>query len=159
MIFVRLLVIEYVKRRITLGAKFHGVDWTSLKSLPGPHDKCKRRMSHLMRNRLFRKSVMKLCNMLSEYTNDMNIEERWDDFENKDIKMILDEVLKYKQVDKLEVPKDAQYVSKFPQSNVVVGAEGHVRLVPFRSKSFFSYENCKKMLDKKEKTIWTLIFS
>ncbi|XP_071686100.1 uncharacterized protein [Rutidosis leptorrhynchoides] len=146
----RQLVIEYVKHRATLGAKFHRIDWALLKSLPGPPNACKRRMSNLNRNKQFRNTVMKICNLLSvryakhlqhsqnnslddnsrmiiedhnasalvDYTN-VNTEERWDDFENEDIKMLLDEALKCKQTGLANATKGAQYISKYPQSDVV----------------------------------------
>ncbi|KAL8189135.1 hypothetical protein R6Q57_029396 [Mikania cordata] len=143
----RLLVIEYVKHRAALGAKFHRVDWSSLRSLPAPPETCRRRMTILNRNKQFRKALMRFCNMLSvryarhleasknrsvgdncrvlikEYdfidqTNDVNREERWDDFDNKDILMVLDEVLKYKQVAKMEATKSTRYIFKHGQSDV-----------------------------------------
>ncbi|PWA49195.1 B-block binding subunit of TFIIIC [Artemisia annua] len=121
----RMLVIEYVKHRVALGAKFYRTDWASLKGLPAPPDTCARRMSTLNRNGQFRKAVLSLCNMLrvryvrylqnsknkhkiiiqdqnaaagliDDDTNDL-VDERWDDFDKDDIKMALDEVLKYKQ--------------------------------------------------------------
>lgn len=145
--YFRLLVIEYVKHRVALGAKFHRVVWSSLPSLPGPPDTCRRRMTILNRNKQFRKALMRLCNMLSEryaihldasknkspgdncrvivkdhdlieHANDFNSEERWDDFDNKDIQVVLNEVLKYKQVAKLEATKGAHYKSKCGQSDV-----------------------------------------
>ncbi|KAD2021891.1 hypothetical protein E3N88_42009 [Mikania micrantha] len=143
----RLLVIEYVKHRAALGAKFHRVDWSSLRSLPAPPETCRRRMTILNRNKQFRKALMRFCNMLSvryarhleasknrsvgdncrvvikehdfiDQTNDVNREERWDDFDNKDILMVLDEVLKYKQVAKMEATKSTRYIFKHGQSDV-----------------------------------------
>lgn len=135
----RQLVIEYVRNRAALGAKFHSTDWVSLQSLPAPPHTCRRRMSTLNRNNQFRKAVMRLCNMLSaryakhlensknkplgDHTNDFNIEERWDDFDNKDIKMVLDEVLSYKQTAKSEAKKGARYISKYTQTDVGAGHE------------------------------------
>ncbi|KAD3068691.1 hypothetical protein E3N88_36571 [Mikania micrantha] len=148
----RQLVIEYVKHRAALGAKFHRVDWSSLLSLPASPETCRRRMTILNSNKQFRKSLMRLCNMLSvryaayldasknkslgdicrvvikdhdliDHTNDLNREERWDDFDNKDIQMVLDEVLKYKQVAKMKAAKSTQYRSKHGQPDV--GNEPH----------------------------------
>ncbi|KVH97941.1 hypothetical protein Ccrd_023861, partial [Cynara cardunculus var. scolymus] len=115
------LVIEYVRNRAALGAKFHGTDWASLQSLPASPHTCKRRMSTLNSNKKFRKAVKTFCNMLSsryakhlensnnkpldDHTNDSNFEERWDDFDNEDIKMVLDGVLRYKQTAKSEADK------------------------------------------------------
>ncbi|XP_071729447.1 uncharacterized protein [Rutidosis leptorrhynchoides] len=144
----RQLVIEYVKHRAALGAKFHHTAWASLQSLPGPPYACKRRMSNLNKNKQFKEIVMRICNLLSvryskhlqhsqkkspagenfrlvieqnahaviDHTNDFDIEKRWDDFENKDIKMLLDDALKYTQLAKSEVTKGAQDISKYTQS-------------------------------------------
>ncbi|XP_076949107.1 uncharacterized protein LOC143621630 [Bidens hawaiensis] len=138
----RVLVVEYVKHRVALGAKFHRVVWSSLPNLPGPPDTCRRRINILNRNKQFRKALMRLCNMLSvryaiqldasknkslgdncrnvivkdhdliDHTNDFNSEEQWDDFGNKDIQMALDELFKYKQVAKMEPTKGARYNPK-----------------------------------------------
>ncbi|PWA82944.1 B-block binding subunit of TFIIIC [Artemisia annua] len=147
----RLLVIEYVKHRVALGAKFSRTDWTSIESLPAPPDTCRRRMSTLNRNEQFKKAVLNLCNMLSvryvkhlqrsknkrriivydqnaaagridDNTNDSS-EERWDDFEKEDIKMVLDEVLKYKQKAKMGPAKGPLNTSKYRLSDV--GGERH----------------------------------
>ncbi|GKB03885.1 B-block binding subunit of TFIIIC [Tanacetum coccineum] len=66
----RLLVIEYVKYHVALGAKFYRTDWASLKGLPAPPDTCARRMSNLNRNGQFKKAVLSLCNMLRVRGND-----------------------------------------------------------------------------------------
>ncbi|KAJ9559704.1 LOW QUALITY PROTEIN: hypothetical protein OSB04_004864 [Centaurea solstitialis] len=118
----RQLVTEYVRNRASLGEKFHCTDWASLQSLPAPPHTCRRRMSTLNRNSQFRKAVTRLCNMLSvryakllessknrplgEHRNGfLNTKERWDDFDDKDIKMVLDEVLRYKHVTKSKATK------------------------------------------------------
>ncbi|XP_044496277.1 uncharacterized protein LOC123218747 isoform X2 [Mangifera indica] len=62
----RQLVIQYVRRRATLGSKFHRVDWSSLSNLPASPGACEKRMSFLRRNTKFRKAIMNLCNLLSE---------------------------------------------------------------------------------------------
>ncbi|KAK7313964.1 hypothetical protein VNO77_39171 [Canavalia gladiata] len=62
----RQLVIEYVKKRAVLGARYHRIDWTSISDLPAPPSTCMRRMNLLNGNLRFRKAVNKLCNMLSE---------------------------------------------------------------------------------------------
>ncbi|KAL4560086.1 hypothetical protein LXL04_032234 [Taraxacum kok-saghyz] len=144
----RLLVIEYVRHRATLGAKFHRAEWASLENLPAPSGTCRRRISTLNRNIQFRKAVMRLCNMLSvryakhlehsknktlidnrkapviHHSNELDIDEQWDDFEKKDIKLALDEVLHYKQVSKI-----AQFTSNCPRSNefdeTTVGSSGN----------------------------------
>lgn len=63
---IRQLVIQYVRRRATLGSKFHRVDWSSLSNLPASPGACEKRMSFLRRNTKFRKAIMNLCNLLSE---------------------------------------------------------------------------------------------
>ncbi|KAK2965595.1 hypothetical protein RJ640_008436, partial [Escallonia rubra] len=129
----RQLLIEYVRHRAALGAKYHRTDWASLSNLPAPPDTCKRRMALLNNSIQFRKALMRLCNMLTERyakhlgefhskssNNDScrvmvrnyssgqecnrsysdvleHTEEGWDDFNNKDIKVALDEVLQYKR--------------------------------------------------------------
>ncbi|XP_027358131.1 uncharacterized protein LOC113867201 isoform X2 [Abrus precatorius] len=62
----RQLVIQYVKHRAILGAKYHRIDWTSISDLPAPPSACMRRMNLLNSNMRFRKAVNRLCNMLSE---------------------------------------------------------------------------------------------
>ncbi|XP_059645446.1 uncharacterized protein LOC132287005 isoform X2 [Cornus florida] len=161
----RKLVIEYVRHRAALGPKFHRTDWPSLPNLPAPPNYCKRRMSLLNRNLKFRKSIMRLCNMLSdryakylvksqneninsgdrgvmvwdssfgqdcsrnfsncaEHTEVLDFEERWDDFNSINIKTALDEVLRYKQIAKLEVSKGVRSVSK-EWSDLPMDAERH----------------------------------
>ncbi|KAI3512502.1 hypothetical protein L1887_19818 [Cichorium endivia] len=138
----RLLVIEYVRHRASLGAKFHRAEWATLQNLPAPPETCRRRMSTLNRNNQFRKAIMRLCNMLSfryakhlEYSknktlidnrkapdlshtsNEMDIDEEWDAFDKQDIKIALDEVLQYKQVSKFAATKGAQFISARPRSD------------------------------------------
>ncbi|XVF26993.1 hypothetical protein REPUB_Repub14bG0068500 [Reevesia pubescens] len=62
----RQLVIQYVKHRMGLGAKFYDESRASLCDLPAPPIVCRRRMSFLKQNRRFRESLMSLCNMLSK---------------------------------------------------------------------------------------------
>ncbi|KAK8629039.1 hypothetical protein V6N13_077896 [Hibiscus sabdariffa] len=62
----RELITQYARYRAAMGAKFHRVDWTSLAGLPSPPQACARRMASLNRSENFRKTLMKLCNMLSE---------------------------------------------------------------------------------------------
>ncbi|XAR49896.1 hypothetical protein NMG60_11004070 [Bertholletia excelsa] len=142
----RQLVIEYVRYRAALGAKFHRTDWSSMPNLPASPDVCKRRMALLNSDMKFRKAVMKLCNMLGEryvqhldkmhnkllghddcsmmhrdsifgkgccpnvsdsvgHNGEFGLEEQWDNFDNKNIKIVLDEVLRYKQLAKLDASK------------------------------------------------------
>ncbi|KAK7264858.1 hypothetical protein RJT34_32471 [Clitoria ternatea] len=68
----RQLVIQYVKHRAVLGARYHRIDWTSISDLPAPQRTCMRRMNFLNGNFRFRKAVNTLCNMLSErYANQL----------------------------------------------------------------------------------------
>ncbi|KAA8541644.1 hypothetical protein F0562_022796 [Nyssa sinensis] len=162
----RQLVIEYVRHRAALGAKFHRTDWASLPDLPAPPDACKRRMALLNSNIKFRKSVMRLCNMLSERyamhlvksqnkllshgdcrvmvqdssfgkdcdgkfsdgverpEEELGLEKRWDYFDNKNIKIALDEVLRYKRMAKLEASKGGKSVTE-EWSDLNMDAESH----------------------------------
>lgn len=62
----RKLVVLYARQRAILGAKFHRIEWSSLKDLPAPPDTCKRRMAVLNSDLTFRKAMMRLCNVLGE---------------------------------------------------------------------------------------------
>lgn len=64
--FFRQLVIQYVRHRAALGAKYHRIDWSSLSDLPAPPRACMRRMNLLNGNLSFRGAVNRLCNKLSE---------------------------------------------------------------------------------------------
>ncbi|CAA6670524.1 unnamed protein product [Spirodela intermedia] len=123
----RKLIIEYVKYRAPLGAKFCRVDWTSITDLPADPDACKRRMYVLNSNKTVRKKVMKLCNIVgsrytkflrkskeekvrcrdgSEMLNHGNSrKESWDDFDDPEVKMAVDEVLRFKSMANLEYNK------------------------------------------------------
>ncbi|CAM8992734.1 unnamed protein product [Rhodiola kirilowii] len=123
----RHLVIQYARLRAELGPGIHRVEWTSLDNLPAPPEACKRRMARLKRNLEFRISLMKLINILSKryakylkkskqltggnhktvvrnlkildlLEQDDDIEEKWDDFDCKDIKTALDEALQQTQI-------------------------------------------------------------
>ncbi|KAF8011494.1 hypothetical protein BT93_J1946 [Corymbia citriodora subsp. variegata] len=62
----RQLVILYVRNRAFVGAKFHRTDWASLPDLPAPPSACGKRMASLKKSDVFRKALMRLCNLLSE---------------------------------------------------------------------------------------------
>ncbi|XP_057737936.1 uncharacterized protein LOC130955151 [Arachis stenosperma] len=62
----RQLVIQYVRHRAALGAKYHRMDWTSVPDLPAPPRVCMRRMNLLNSNERVRKAVNRLCNILGE---------------------------------------------------------------------------------------------
>ncbi|KAL3519979.1 hypothetical protein ACH5RR_018128 [Cinchona calisaya] len=144
----RQLVIEYVRNRAFLGAKYHRTDWGSLSNLPAPPETCRRRMAFLNSNSEleFSRAVSRLCNMLAErYANylvkfqnnssnwvdgkllvrepvlrgdsDQNLsdcfehneelesDECWDNFNDSNIKMALDDALRYKRIAKLNSSK------------------------------------------------------
>ncbi|GAV82693.1 B-block_TFIIIC domain-containing protein [Cephalotus follicularis] len=164
----RKLLIQYVRQRAALGAKFHRIDWASLPGIPAPPSICARRMSSLKRNTKFRKALMKLCNMLSkryakhlEKTQNRSLDdddddvarilvrcssqeginwkfsdsveqneaagfedERWDDFDDRDIRRAFEDVLLFKQMAKLEASKRVGTAS-VEWSDLNVNAEGY----------------------------------
>lgn len=65
-LFVRQLVIQYVRHRAERGAKFQRADWASLSDLPAPPSACGKRMSSLKKNKVFRKALMRLLNIVSK---------------------------------------------------------------------------------------------
>ncbi|XP_030526126.1 uncharacterized protein LOC115737876 isoform X2 [Rhodamnia argentea] len=68
----RQLVILYARNRAFVGAKFHRTDWASLPDLPAPPSACGKRMASLNKSDAFRKSLMRLCNLLGErYTKEL----------------------------------------------------------------------------------------
>jgi general transcription factor 3C polypeptide 1 len=63
----RQLLMKYVRTRAALGANIHRVDWRSLQDLPAHPNSCKRRMAAMKSSsKPFRKSLMKLLNLLTE---------------------------------------------------------------------------------------------
>ncbi|KAK6779378.1 hypothetical protein RDI58_021562 [Solanum bulbocastanum] len=132
----RQLVIEYARHRASLGAKFNRVDWGKLHNLPAPPDACRRRMASLRTNRQFRKSIMRLCNVLSQRyvdylekskdkklnheghqatqcyclknTSNFLSQDPWDNFDDANIKLALEDALRYKKISKSETLKDVQ---------------------------------------------------
>lgn len=62
----RQLVILYARNRAFVGAKFHRTDWASLPNLPAPPSACGKRMASLKKSDVFRKALMRLCNLLGE---------------------------------------------------------------------------------------------
>ncbi|KAF8388748.1 hypothetical protein HHK36_025428 [Tetracentron sinense] len=163
----RQLVIQYVRHRAALGAKFHRANWASLPDLPAPPSTCRRRMALMNSNLTFRKAIMRLCNVLGErYTKHLDKthgngllsrdnygqmgrdaslgeglcqkfsdslehaltsdfeEEQWDDFEDQNIKMALDEVLRCKRMAKLEASNRLGSVSEREWSDLKMDANG-----------------------------------
>lgn len=118
----RQLIIQYARQRAMQGAK-RGTDWASIGDLPAPPTTCRRRVAVLNMDIKFRKSIMRLCNLLTQrYAQQLDLErnlvnrsdcgqesdshgERWDDFDNSKIKTALNEVLMYKQMIKLDTAK------------------------------------------------------
>ncbi|TKY51464.1 B-block binding subunit of TFIIIC [Spatholobus suberectus] len=161
----RQLVIQYVKHRAVLGARYHRIDWTSISDLPASPSACMRRMNLLNSNLRFRKAVNRLCNMLSEryakqlekspnlslnkhdckqfvrswscegiHNNsspDVEIQmtslntEAWDDFENKNIKTALDEILRCKMMAKLDASSQKVQLQYEGWSDANVNADGY----------------------------------
>ncbi|CAL9066598.1 uncharacterized protein LOC103975842 isoform X4 [Musa acuminata AAA Group] len=121
----RRLVMQYARHRAMLGARFYRVDWTSLSDLPALSSTCARRMAVLNANIHIRRSIMRLCNLLGEryatylekirimkepvttqnlsLTHDESISELncqqyfWDNFEDPDVRIAVDEVLRCKR--------------------------------------------------------------
>ncbi|KAJ8532712.1 hypothetical protein K7X08_015601 [Anisodus acutangulus] len=132
----RQLVIEYARHRAALGAKFNRVDWGKLPNLPAPPDACRRRMSTLRTSQQFRKSVMRLCNVLSQryvdylkkskdktlnheghqatecccfkHTSHFLSQDPWDNFNDANINSALDDALRCKKIGKSETLEDVQ---------------------------------------------------
>ncbi|TKY53823.1 hypothetical protein E2542_SST25366 [Spatholobus suberectus] len=161
----RQLVIQYVKHRAVLGARYHRIDWTSISDLPASPSACMRRMNLLNSNLRVRKAVNRLCNMLSEryaeqleksqnlslnkhdckqfvrsqscegiHNNsspDVEIQmtslnrEAWDDFENKNIKTALDEILRCKMMAKLDASYQKVQLQYERWSDANVNADGY----------------------------------
>ncbi|KAL2317767.1 hypothetical protein Fmac_031643 [Flemingia macrophylla] len=161
----RQLVIQYVKHRAVLGAKYHRIDWRSISDLPASPRACRRRINLLNSNLTFRKAVNRLCNMLSErYAKQLelsqnlssnkydckefvrsqsyegihnisshNVEgqitslerEAWDDFENKNIKTALDEILRCKMMAKLDASSQKVQLQYEGWSDANVMADGY----------------------------------
>ncbi|KAK9667114.1 hypothetical protein RND81_14G234000 [Saponaria officinalis] len=104
----RQLIIQYARQKAIQGAR-PGTDWGAIRDLPADSSRCRKRLASL-KNDKFRKSLMRLCNLLSQRyaqhrncgnksTPDDNSEElnsqiqHWDDFEDSKIKVALHEVL------------------------------------------------------------------
>ncbi|OVA13387.1 B-block binding subunit of TFIIIC [Macleaya cordata] len=62
----RQLVIQYVRYRAALGAKYYRTGWANLPDLPAPPETCRRRMAFLRSNQTVRRAVTRLCNLLGE---------------------------------------------------------------------------------------------
>lgn len=133
-------MIQYVRHRAALGAKFHRVDWPSLANLPASARACARRMSTLKGNAKCRKAIMKLCNMLSqryakhlEKSENMSLDDnncrvlkrssfkecpnldsskQWDDFDDKNIQRALEDILRLKQMAKWEASEKVGSISE-----------------------------------------------
>lgn len=131
----RYLLIQYARQRAIQGAR-RGTDWASISDLPAPPSTCRRRVSVLKRDMKFRKSLMRLCNLLTQrYAQQLDHEknvmigiecgqesdsqgERWDDFDDSTIKIALQEVLLQKQMMKLDSTKRNGSVSQGTHNTV-----------------------------------------
>ncbi|WOK98866.1 hypothetical protein Cni_G07578 [Canna indica] len=129
----RQLVMQYARQRAILGARFYRVDWSSLSDLPALPGTCRRRMTVLISNSNVRRAVMRLCNLLGERyarylektrmmkekeshpqnltLNHESVSEAnfqhcfWDNFEDPDIKIAVDEIIRYKRLTKFQYVK------------------------------------------------------
>ncbi|KAJ4973068.1 hypothetical protein NE237_006242 [Protea cynaroides] len=157
----RELVIQYVKHRAALGARFNRADWASLPGLPANPSTCRRRMTLLNSNLNFRKALMRFCNLLGEryaehldkiHRNEtMNhdgcvqavkdsssveglihglskgventsesamMAQRWDDFEDPNIKKALDGVLQFIPMARMEARRRGRFISEKEGANL-----------------------------------------
>lgn len=187
----RELVIEYARHRASLGAKFHRVDWGKLPNLPAPPDSCRRRMSALLRTSpQFCDSVMRLCNVLSQryvhylekfqnktlndeghqamqcdffkLTSDFLSQEPWDNFDDANIKLALDDALRYKKIAKSATVKDVQpffdkcsdvntderHVSYGPQSVLPLSSGQYVENFPGKTEDSSAPLSSNRILQK-----------
>ncbi|XP_031385075.1 uncharacterized protein LOC116198940 isoform X1 [Punica granatum] len=62
----RQMVIQYVKHRAERGAKFQRAGWSSLSDLPAPPSACGKRIACLKKNKVFRRALMRLINVVSK---------------------------------------------------------------------------------------------
>lgn len=112
---------QYARYRVTLGARFHRVDWESVLDLPAPPENCRRRMASLKSIPSVREAIMKLLNLLSiryakhlentvsqpsssSTTENSPLEVKsfcWDDFEAASVQKALNEVISCKQMAKV----------------------------------------------------------
>ncbi|XP_074286289.1 uncharacterized protein LOC141611611 isoform X2 [Silene latifolia] len=123
----RQLIVQYARQKAIQGAR-RGTDWASVSDLPADTSTCRRRLASL-RSDMFRKSLMKLCNLLTQrYAQHVNRERKsklddrseelnppvkhWDDFEDSKIKVSLHEVLT--QMTKMGSAKRTGTVSQGP---------------------------------------------
>ncbi|XP_021860398.1 uncharacterized protein [Spinacia oleracea] len=124
----RHLLIQYARQRAIQGAR-RGTDWASISDLPAPPTTCRRRVSVLKKDIKFRKSLMRLCNLLAkryeqklDHEKNITISEcgqesdsqgkHWDDFDDGIIKIALHEVLVQKQMMKLDSTKRSESASQ-----------------------------------------------
>lgn len=102
-----------------------GTDWSLISDLPAPPNACCRRVSFLKRDVMFRKSLMRLCNLLTQrYAQKLDREsnlirnefgqefdsncQRWDDFDDSKVKSAFQEVLTLKRIMKLDPTKRSE---------------------------------------------------
>ncbi|KAL8170314.1 hypothetical protein V2J09_022118 [Rumex salicifolius] len=109
------LLIQYARQRATHGAQSL-VGWASITDLPASTSSCKKRIAGLKKDLEFRKSLMELCNLLSQrYAQQPDrVQERmscgiecnqvpdcqkdqWDNFDDEQVKRVFDEVLNCKR--------------------------------------------------------------
>ncbi|KAJ3706471.1 hypothetical protein LUZ61_010176 [Rhynchospora tenuis] len=140
----RKLIMQYTRKRVVMGARIHRVDWSSLSDLPAPLATCRRRMASLNKQKNIRRVLMRLCNHLSKryakYLEMMRIKRKeladkdledsfdpgqidfcWDNFEDSEVKKILDEILEYKKLAKLANLSKEKPVSQGVRKGVPLG--------------------------------------
>lgn len=148
---------QYARHRAILGARFYRVDWPSLSDLPALPGTCSRRMAMLNSNLNIRRAVMRLCNLLAErYARYLDAIQRkqekesltqnlsvtpenkfetnfqqlsWDDFEDPDMRIAVDEVLRYKRIAKMEYAKriGSRHVKEWPDIPRTDGTSSNVQ--------------------------------
>ncbi|KAH9605703.1 hypothetical protein KSS87_015506 [Heliosperma pusillum] len=123
----RQLIVQYARQKAIQGAR-RGTDWALVSDLPADTTTCRRRLASL-RSDMFRKSLMRLCNLLTQRyaqhvdrerklrLNDCSEElnppiKQWDDFEDSKIKVSLHDVLT--QMTKMGSAKRPRTVSQGP---------------------------------------------
>ncbi|KAJ1702050.1 hypothetical protein LUZ63_001829 [Rhynchospora breviuscula] len=141
----RKLIMQYTRKRVVMGARIHRVDWSSLSDLPAPPATCRRRMAWLKSQKNIRRVVMRLCNHLStryaKYLEMLRIKRNelaeedlegsfdpgqieffWDDFDDPEVKKVLDEVLEYRKLAKLANLSKEKPVSQGVKKGVLPGS-------------------------------------
>ncbi|CAO2814878.1 unnamed protein product [Amaranthus hypochondriacus] len=135
----RQLLIQYTRQRAMQGAR-RGTDWSLISDLPAPPNACCRRVSFLKRDIMFRKSLMRLCNLLTQrYAQKLDREsnlirnefgqefdsncQRWDDFDDSKVKSAFQEVLTLKRIMKLDPTKRSESTAQGSHNPIIRSRE------------------------------------